>query len=83
MTPDLAAAAAAYRAARQAVEAAKAQVKASQAELVAARAILAALIVEEGREGTRMRDLAAETGLSRERIRQILRANGVDPDRWW
>lgn len=80
MAEDLDAATAEYRAAQRAVEAAKAQVRASQQRLRAARTELADALVAEYRDGTRMRDLVAETGLSREWIRQLLRAAGVEPD---
>lgn len=80
MTVDLATATAAYRAAQQALDAAKAEVTEGQRRLKAARAALAESIVAEGRRGTRMRDLVAETGLSREWIRTLLRAAGVVAD---
>jgi len=77
---DLEAAVAEYRAAHEAVDAAKAQVRASQAHLRAVRSTLQEEIVAAYRAGTRMRDLVEQTGLSREWIRQILRAAGVEPD---
>lgn len=45
-----------------------------------ARATLAAAIVQAAKGGRRSRDLVAATGYSRERIRQILRAGGVEAD---
>lgn len=80
MADDLATATAKYRAAQQAVEDAKARVPASQAELRTARAELAASVVAAAKNGTRMRDLAATTGLTREWIRTLLRKNGVSAD---
>jgi hypothetical protein len=44
------------------------------------RAELAEAIVAEARKGTRQVDLIRITGLSRERVRQILRAGGIEPD---
>lgn len=80
MATDLASATAEYRAAQQAVADAKAQVRASQTRLKTARDDLNASVVDAARSGTRMRDLADITGLSREWLRQLLRAAGVDPD---
>lgn len=80
MAQDLATATANYRAAQQAVEDAKTRVPVTQAELRAARAELEDSVVEAAKQGTRMRDLAATTGLSREWIRTLLRKNGVTAD---
>ncbi|KIR61621.1 MULTISPECIES: hypothetical protein [Micromonospora] len=80
MAQDLASATAAYRSAQSAVDAAKAQVRTSQDALRQARRDLGEAIVAEARAGTRMRDLVAATGLSREWIRTLLRQAGVEPD---
>lgn len=80
MSTNLATATANYRAAQEAVDAAKAAVQESQQRLREARAVLAEAIVDEGRRGTRMRALVATTGLSREWIRTLLRAAGVEAD---
>jgi hypothetical protein len=80
MAGGLAEAADQWRAAKEAVDAAKAEVKASQDRLRAARTDLNAALVAEARAGTRMRDLVAATGLSREWIRTVLRQNGVLAD---
>lgn len=80
MAKDLASAAASWRAAKQAVDDAKAQVKVRQDELRTARAELSETIVVEAKRGTRMRDLVAATGLSREWIRTVLRQRGVLAD---
>ncbi|MDI5940491.1 MULTISPECIES: hypothetical protein [Micromonospora] len=80
MAKDLASVTAAYRAAQNAVDAAKAQVRTSQDALRQARRDLGEAIVAEARAGTRMRDLVAATGLSREWIRTLLRQAGVEPD---
>jgi GAF domain-containing protein len=77
---DLATAAANYRAAQKAVDDAKAAVAAGQAKLREARSDLNESIVAEARRGTRMRDLVAVTGLSREWVRTLLRAAGVEPE---
>ena len=80
MARDLDEATAGYRSAQTSVDEAKAQVKAAQQNLRDARKELAAAVVEAYESGTRMRDLADITGLSRERLRQLLRAAGVDPE---
>jgi hypothetical protein len=77
---DLATAVTEYRAAQEALDAAKASVSASQARLRTARDELSAAVVAEATAGTRMRDLVAQTGLSREWIRTLLRKNGVMAD---
>lgn len=80
MTADLASIAAQYWAAQQAVTDAKAQVRVNQQRFKVARGELNDAIVAAARGGTRVRDLVAVTGLSREWIRQLLRAAGVEPD---
>lgn len=80
MATNLERATADYRSAQRALDRAKAQVGVSQQRLRDAREELAESIVTEYRAGTRMRDLVDITGLSREWIRQLLRAAGVDPD---
>ena len=82
MAKDLETAAADYRAAQQAVDDAKVRVREAHARLRAARAELHESIVADaqGRYRTRIRDLVEITGLSREWLRQLLRAAGVDPD---
>lgn len=77
---DLEDAAARYWAAQQALNDAKAQVHVERQRLRAAREELADWIIASARAGMRMNELVAETGLSRERIRQRLRAAGVEPD---
>jgi hypothetical protein len=77
---DLAAAADAYRAAQAALDEAGAQVPIARHDLDNRRAELAEAIVAEARKGTRQVDLIRITGLSRERVRQILRAGGIEPD---
>lgn len=69
-----------YREAQDAVDIAKASVTTAQARLKTAREDLESAVVEAAIDGTRMRDLAAETGLSREWIRQLLRRNNVSAD---
>lgn len=77
---DLAAAVAEYRAAQKAVDDAKAAVGASQGRLRQARSELNESIVADAKRGARMRDLVAATGLSREWLRTMLRAAGVEPE---
>lgn len=77
---DLGQATARYRAAQRSLDEAKATVVAGQAELRAARAELAEAVVEAYRGGTRMRDLVAATGLSREWLRTLLRQAGIMAD---
>lgn len=80
MATDLASATERYRAAQQAVADAKAAEREGQVELREARAALAESIVASAKAGRRMRDLVRDTELSREWIRTILRAAGVEPD---
>jgi hypothetical protein len=77
---DLADATAEYRAAQRALDDAKAAVREGNDRLRTAREALAESIVVEARGGRRMRELVAATGLSREWIRTLLRAAGVEPD---
>ncbi|MCM0677652.1 hypothetical protein NCC78_23615 [Micromonospora phytophila] len=57
------------------------QVKAeARARVEQARAELHRAIVAEYRAGARQVDLVKRTGYSRERVRQILRAGGVEAD---
>lgn len=46
----------------------------------AARAVLHAAMVEAVEAGVRPTELARRTGYTKERVRQILRAGGVEPD---
>lgn len=80
MAEDLASATAQYRAAQAALAEAKLRVHAERRRLEAARDALHEWIIVEARAGARMRELVAETGLSREWIRTLLRAAGVEPD---
>jgi ribosomal protein S11 len=80
VTKDLAAATAAYRAAQKRIDAGKAEVRAGQDDLKQARQALGEALVAEARAGTRMRDLVAQTGLSREWIRTRLRQAGFTAD---
>lgn len=81
---NLADAVKAHRAAQNAVtvaqEAAQARVRAAREREAAARLALAAAMVESARDGMRQIDIIKITGYSRERVRSILRAGGVDPD---
>lgn len=77
---DLASVAAQYWAAQDRLNAAKAQVHIERQGVRDARRELTDWIVASARAGMRMGDLVKVTGLSREWIRQILRAAGVEPD---
>jgi predicted transcriptional regulator len=56
-----------------------ARYKALTAELVELRPQLASAIVKAAKAGTRQTDLARLSGYTRERIRQICRAAGIEP----
>lgn len=77
---DLESATARYRAAQRALSDAKALVHAERRRLEVARAALHESIIAQARDGARMGELVAETGLSREWIRTLLRAAGIEPD---
>lgn len=59
---------------------ARALVAAARAQVDQARARLAETIVTEYQRGARVADLAKRAEYSRETIRRILRAAGVEPD---
>jgi multidrug resistance efflux pump len=84
VSDDLAAAVRAYDDARAAVTDVQTEaerlVAEARAEVAQARTQLADAIVAAVRGGMRQRDVVAVTGYSRERIRQICRAAGVEPD---
>jgi hypothetical protein len=46
----------------------------------AARLALAAAMVEAARNGVRPVEIQRRTGYTKERVRQILRAGGIEPD---
>lgn len=68
-----------HRAAVKAVKRAEEKRAATIAEVENLRGPLQAAIIEAGRARRRPRDIAALTGYGSERIRQILRAAGVEP----
>jgi len=78
----------AYRTAEKAVPAARqAAARAAAAKVAAAKVArdqarerLAAGIVAEYRAGTRQAEIARRTGYSREHVRRILRAAGIEAD---
>jgi hypothetical protein len=72
-------AARAYRSAQSAVADAEAQTVEVRAAAERAREELASAIVEAARDGVRQVDIQRISGYSRERVRQILRAGGVEP----
>ena len=51
-----------------------------RAEVPRARARLAAVIVEAYQRGMRQNEIVSVTGYTRESVRRILRAAGVEPD---
>ena len=81
---DLLAAVRAYRSARDGVpvaqERARELVAAARARAERARLDLAAAIVRAAQRGVRQREIVEATGYNRERVRQILRAAGVEAD---
>ncbi|NBE83108.1 hypothetical protein [Micromonospora rubida] len=82
MADDLAVAVRAYEQARAAMTGARAEadriVVEAKDEITTTRSRLAKAIVEAARNGTRQVDIVRATGYTRERIRQILRAGGVE-----
>jgi len=64
----------------RAQEDARELVATARAEVERTRAALAEAIVRAGRAGMRQKDIVAVTGYNRERVRQILRAGGIEPD---
>jgi hypothetical protein len=81
---DLDAAIRAYRRAVAGIDAAqraaKRRVDASRERADAARAVLHEAMIEAANQGVRPVDLQKRTGYTKERVRQILRAGGVEPD---
>lgn len=80
MAKSLSDAVAAFHKAQASVAASEQRAAEERAKLVDARAELADAIVTEAQKGMRQRDIIKITGYSRERVRQILRAGGVDPN---
>ncbi|HZO65245.1 MAG TPA: hypothetical protein VFB74_09590 [Kribbellaceae bacterium] len=74
----------AYRASLAAVDkakqAAEERIRAARERAEAARLALADAMVRAALDGTRQRDIIAVTGYSREQVRTILRAGGVEPE---
>lgn len=77
---DLAEAIAAYRAAQDALEDARTHVPKARETLAEKRSDLAEAIAQASRDGMRQVDIIKMTGLSRERVRLILRAAGITAD---
>jgi len=84
MPDDLQAAVRAHQVARDAVPQAQTEAKrlvaAARAEVERTRQALAKAIVRAARSGMRQKDIVAVTGYNRERVRQILRAGGIEPE---
>ena len=70
----------AYRDAQAAAAAAEQRAADGRAEVLRRRDALAEAIVEAAESGLRQIDIIKITGYSRERVRQILRAGGIEPD---
>jgi multidrug resistance efflux pump len=69
----------AFRQAQAALIDARAQVGEIRAEVERARADLADAIVEAARSGVRQVEIVKRSGYTRERIRQLCRAAGIEP----
>lgn len=66
---------------QRAQDRARQEIAAAKAKVDVARADLAAAIVEAANDGVRQVEIVRATGYNRERVRQILRAGGVEaPD---
>lgn len=82
---NLDAAVRAYRSSLAAVESTKVaneqRLRAARDKAEAARLALAEAMVEAAQEGVRQTEIIAATGYSREHVRTILRAGGVESDR--
>jgi ribosome-binding protein aMBF1 (putative translation factor) len=59
---------------------ARERIRKAREEADTARATLAEAIVTEAQAGTRQVEIIRVTGYSRERVRQILRAGGIEPE---
>jgi hypothetical protein len=79
VSDDLEAAARAYAEAQQSVVDAQDALADARAQVPVARERLAAAIVAASVAGTRQVDVMRVTGYSRESVRRILRAAGVEP----
>jgi hypothetical protein len=81
---DLDAAARDYRRAVAGIEAAKRAAKRRETEAreraASARTALHAAMVEAAEHGVRPVEIEKRTGYTKERVRQILRAGGIEPD---
>lgn len=64
----------------RAQEAAEARIRAARDDRTRARERLAAAIAAEARAGTPQVEIIRVTGYSRERVRQILRAAGIEAE---
>lgn len=73
-----------YRRAVAAIDAAKTaaarRVAAARERAEAARVALAEAMIEAARQGVRPVEIERRTGYTKERVRQILRAGGIEPD---
>ncbi|HEV7900190.1 MAG TPA: hypothetical protein VGP31_20350 [Planosporangium sp.] len=69
-----------FRQAQSALINARAQVGPARAEVEKARAELADAIVEAARSGMRQVEIVRRSGYTRESVRRICRAAGIEPD---
>lgn len=73
-------AAAAYRDAVARLDAARRAVPLARNAVAEARTMLADAMVEAARGGMSQTEIIKRSGYTRERVRQILRAGGIEPD---
>lgn len=80
MPTGLDAAANAYRQAQAKLDAARAAIGPARADVERARLELAEAIVEAARGGMRQVEIVRRSGYTRESVRRICRAAGIEPD---
>ncbi len=80
MTDQLEEAARAYRSAQNAVARAKKALAAGNEAVKVTRPALAEAIVDAARSGRKQGEIIKVTGYTRERVRQICRAAGIEPE---
>ncbi len=76
---DLDHAASAYRAAVTRLDTARNAVPVARDAVATARAALAAAMVKAAHDGMSQTEIVRRSGYTRERVRQILRAGGIEP----
>ena len=73
-------AASAYRKAVTRLDSARGAVPVARKEVAKARTVLAAKMVDAARSGMTQAEIVRRSGYTRDRVRTILRAAGVEPD---